>query len=417
MQLSRRAEWTTVIAMALVWGFVGLNRIGITYLFPILRPLFHLQFVQIGLLISGTSLTWALSSLIGGYFSDRLGFKPIYLICMTAAAVFSAFIGATWDFLSLFVVRDLIGLGDGVGWSVGQGIVSRISSPKRRAFNQGFVSAGYTIVGVGIGAVIITQLAIHFGWRSVFLILAIPAVILMLILLRLLPSLHPESKQVGDGEGTPDRPTLQAYFAMLRSWRMVVLILVNIVVLVWIQGFLGFASLLLQHDKYSLAAIGLLLTLVGLGGTIGQLILPYLSDLVGRKAVSIAALALSALCIIVVCLTQLPVVLQATFFTIIGFCGFGSQPIITATMVSENVPSSQIASALGVTNFFAVFVGATLVPVILGAIADASGIAIAILTIGIIQIAGALLTLALRETAPRVIGTPKQEEIGTASAS
>ncbi|HEU5228559.1 MAG TPA: MFS transporter, partial [Ktedonobacteraceae bacterium] len=173
MQLSRKAEWTTVIAMTLIWGFVGLNRVGISYLFPILRPLFHLQFTQVGLLISGTSITWAFSTLIGGYLSDRLGLKRIYLFGILAAAVFSGLIGAAWDFLSLFVVRDLIGLGDGVGWSVGQGIVGKISRPAQRAFNQGLVSAGYTLVGVGVGAFLITQIAINFGWRNVYWMLAL----------------------------------------------------------------------------------------------------------------------------------------------------------------------------------------------------------------------------------------------------
>src|SRR5581483_10146834 len=97
MQLSRKAEWATVIAMTLIWGFVGLNRVGISYLFPILRPLFHLNLTQVGLLISGTSITWAFSTLIGGYLSDHIGFKPIYLFCITIAAIFTSLMGAAWD--------------------------------------------------------------------------------------------------------------------------------------------------------------------------------------------------------------------------------------------------------------------------------------------------------------------------------
>jgi len=88
-------------------------------------------------------------------------------------------------FSSLFVVRDFIGLGDGVGWSVGQSIVARVQ-PDTRAFNQGFVASGYTLVGVGVGAFIITQLAIHVGWRNVYWILGNPAIVLLPLLVRLL---------------------------------------------------------------------------------------------------------------------------------------------------------------------------------------------------------------------------------------
>ncbi|MBV9232103.1 MAG: MFS transporter, partial [Chloroflexi bacterium] len=306
MQLSRRAEWATFIGMTLLWGFVGLNRIGIAYLFPILRPLFHLQFTQVGLLISGTSITWALSTLIGGYLSDRIGLKPIYFIGMLSAAVFSSLIGVSWNFLSLFIVRDLIGLGDGVGWSVGQGIVGKIASPTRRAFFQGFVSAGYTLVGVGVGAFVITQLAIHIGWRNVYWILAIPAILVVLFLMKLLPAMPAGQRTSQTEAGTATRLSFKAYFSLFRTWQMAVLILLNIIVLVWIQGFLGFAPLFLQQLKYSLATSGLIITMVGLFGTVGQLALPYLSDLIGRKPVSIGALVISALCLIVASLISLP---------------------------------------------------------------------------------------------------------------
>ena len=404
MRLSRKAEWTAVIAMALVWGFVGLNRIGIAFLFPILQPLFHLNFTEVGLLISGTSITWALSTLIGGYLSDRIGFKPLYLFSMAIAAIFSSFLGIAWNFLSLFVIRDLIGLGDGVGWSVGQDIVGKISSPTRRAFNQGLVAAGYTLVGVGVGAFIITQLAINFGWRSVYWILALPAIALVLLLMKLLPAtrLTDQTSQVGTTSATP--LSLKDFLSLFRTWQMAVLIILNIVVLVWIQGFLGFAPLFLQHLKYPLATSGLIITLVGVFGTIGQLALPYFSDLIGRKPISIGALVISALCLIVASVISVPTFVLATLMAISGFCSFGSLPIISATVVAESVPGSQTASALGVTNFFAVLVGATLVPILLGFIADKVGIATAILTIGIIQAIGMVLALALRETAPRVTG-------------
>jgi len=405
MQLSRKTEWTTVVAMTLIWGFVGLNRVGISYLFPILRPLFHLQLTQVGLLISGTSITWAFSTLIGGYLSDRLGLKRIYLIGILAAAVFSGLVGAAWDFLSLFIVRDLIGLGDGIGWSVGQGIVGKVSRPAQRAFNQGFVSAGYTLVGVGVGAFLITQIALNLGWRNVYWILALPAVLLVLLLARLLPNIQPAHRE--NGAKAADALSLKAFLDLFRSWQMAVLIILNVVVLVWISGFLGFAPLFLQNLHYSLATSGLIITAVGLCGTVGQLILPYLSDVIGRKPVCTGALVISALCLIVGSLVALPTLALASLMAISGFCSFGSQPVITATIVAESVPSSQTAGALGVTNFFAVFLGATLIPVALGAIGDRAGIAATIMTIGIIQGAGVVLALVLRETAPRIIGVAK----------
>lgn len=408
MQVSRKTEWASVIALALLWGFVGLNRNGISYLFPILRPVFHLNFTQVGLLISGTSITWAFSTLIGGYLSDRVGFKPVYLFCITLAAIFSSLVGVAWDFLSLFVVRDLIGLGDGVGWSVGQSIVSRISRPTQRAFNQGFVTAGYTLVGVGVGAFIITQLALHFGWRNVYWILSLPAIALVLFLAKLLPVMRSSYHRAQTDATAPPHLPLRAFLAMFRTWQMAALIVLNVIVLVWVQGFLGFAPLFLQELHYSLASSGLIITAVGICGTIGQLVLPYLSDLIGRKPVSTGALALSMLSLIIASLVHPPTLILASLMALSGFCSFGVLPVITATMVAEAVPGAQTASALGVTNFFAVFIGSTLVPILLGFIADRVGVAISILTIGLFQASGVILAVLLRETAPHVVGVARE---------
>ncbi|HEU5228594.1 MAG TPA: MFS transporter, partial [Ktedonobacteraceae bacterium] len=136
-------------------------------------------------------------------------------------------------------------------------------------------------------------------------------------------------------------------------------------------------------------------------------VLPYLSDLVGRKPICIGALVVSAACLIAGSIIPLPTFALASLMAISGFCSFGSQPVITATIVAESVPGSQTAGALGVTNFFAVFLGATLIPIILGAIADNVSIGAAITAIGIIQAVGVALALVLRETAPRIVGVAK----------
>jgi hypothetical protein len=68
-------EWTLVISLALVFGFVGLNRAGIGFVMPPIVQEFHLEFWQAGLLISGTSLTWAIAAWLSGSISDRVGRK------------------------------------------------------------------------------------------------------------------------------------------------------------------------------------------------------------------------------------------------------------------------------------------------------------------------------------------------------
>lgn len=394
-RLSAKLEWTGVILLALTWGFVALNRIGIAFLFPYIKPAFHLNYAEVGLLLSGTSATWALSALFGGFLGDKLGFKKLYLGCMVAAALFSAVIGATWNFVSIFIVRDLVGIGDGAGWSIGQSMVAKISTPKRRALNLGIFAAGYTIVGVGAGSVIMTQLAVHFGWRNVFWIIAIPAVIIVAILWKILPTIRPKDMADIEGTGTTEK---RSYKELLTNPQMILLIIINIVILGWIQGFNGYSALFLHARHYPITEIGFILSIGGILGCVGQLLLPSISNFVGRKTVTLVCLALPALATIFMSTAHVGTAGLAVCIAVIGFFAWAVIPLASATIISEMVPSSQLASAMGVTNFFGVALGSFVFPPVLGVIADHHGLSAAFLTIGIVLAAGAVCTIFLRET-------------------
>jgi MFS family permease len=58
---------------------------------------------------------------LGGTLSDRLGRKPVLLFGLFVSTLFSALFGVGWNFVSLFITRDLLGLGEGVGFAEGLG--------------------------------------------------------------------------------------------------------------------------------------------------------------------------------------------------------------------------------------------------------------------------------------------------------
>jgi hypothetical protein len=63
--------WVVLGLLTAFWGLVGLNRVGIGFVLPAIRDEFGLAFWQAGLLISGTSLTWAITSWVSGWLSDH----------------------------------------------------------------------------------------------------------------------------------------------------------------------------------------------------------------------------------------------------------------------------------------------------------------------------------------------------------
>jgi MFS family permease len=165
-------EFIITALLILFWGSVGLNRIGIGVIAPYIKPEFGLSNFQIGLLVSGITATWALSSWGGGWLSDRYGRRAVLLPGAILICVMTASMGIAGGFWSMFIIREFLGVGDGIGWSVGQATVYEESAPQRRAVNQALVSAGYTLIGAGLGALIITRISSNLGWRWAFPIIA-----------------------------------------------------------------------------------------------------------------------------------------------------------------------------------------------------------------------------------------------------
>ncbi|MCL6638006.1 MAG: MFS transporter, partial [Alicyclobacillus sp.] len=304
-----------------------------------------------------------------------------------------------------FIVRDLIGLGDGVGWSLGQAMMSKISTPSRRSLNLGIFSAGYTIVGVGLGSIIMTQLAIHAGWRNVYWILAIPMVLVVAWLWKLLPSIRPEDMVHLEGLGGHGVKKEGSYWSLLTNPQMILLIFINIVILGWIQGFNGYSALFLQSKHYPMAQIGYILSVGGLLGCAGQIVLPVVSNYIGRKKVTWVSLALPAIATLIISTLPVSTWVLTLSIAVIGFFAWAVIPLASATIISEMVPSSQLASAMGLTNFFGVALGSFALPPTLGWIADHHGISAAFLTIGLILAFGALCCFFLKETLPQGWGS------------
>ena len=146
----RRYEFVLLTLLVLLWGSVGLNRIGLGLIFPQIKAEFGMSNAEASLLISGTSITWAFASWAGGWFSDRYGRRRVLLPAFAFICVMTAAMGVTWSFLSMFLVRDLLGIGDGIGWSVGEATINEESAPRRRGFNQALFTAGYTLIGAGL---------------------------------------------------------------------------------------------------------------------------------------------------------------------------------------------------------------------------------------------------------------------------
>ncbi len=393
-------EWTLVISLALMFGFVGLNRVGIGYVMPLVVGEFHLQFWQAGLLVSGTSVGWAVSAWLSGSVSDRVGRKRVYVLGMYAASLISCLIGAAWDFLSLFVLRDLLGLGDGVSLATGQGTIAERTNPNRRALYQGIFTGGYSLFGLALGAYIVTHLATAFGWRLVFPIMGVFGLVMTTLMIFIMPADLPASARQAAG-----RLSSTAFFQdlkeILRAPGMLCTTVAFTLGLAWLGINIAFYSLFLTQVRgYALNDAGTILAISAGIGLLGVVVVPAIADNVGRRPAAVVAALAAGVGFLIFALVPLP---QFGIIAVlaVGSIGAGGINSLTgATLPSELVPLRR-GAAIGVCNLFAATLGITLSPVIGGALADRFGLIVPVVVAAVCELAIVPLVLGIPETAPR----------------
>ena len=86
--------WVTAL-LSLNFGILFFDRNALNFLMPFVQPDLHLTNTQVGMFSSALSLTWALSGLLVGRISDKLGSrKPVVVVATVAFCLCSFVSGA-----------------------------------------------------------------------------------------------------------------------------------------------------------------------------------------------------------------------------------------------------------------------------------------------------------------------------------
>ncbi len=248
-----------------------------------------------------------------------------------------------------------------------------------------------------MGALIITRISAHLGWRWAFPIIGaatVPVVIGLAVVMR--------DRPVGAGRRQSD---WRAGFRALRNPSLVYLTIMGCAILTWLQVTINFDQLFLTQVRgFSKLDAGSIAAVWGFAGAGGQVVLPLASDRWGRRPVTFVASLGCAAALVAYLAGGFDKTGMQLLLGVTGFCGFGILPIVLATCVSESVAHNVRGAVLGVTNFFAVIIGTTLMPLVGGVIADLFGLTGSMWILVASQLVVAAFILAITETAPRVVG-------------
>lgn len=387
-------EWKMVWLLAVLFGIVGLDRLVIVYLFPILIPELGLSNTQAGAIASVLALTWALSTYVLGGVSDRHGRKKVLIYSGIFFSLMTWMTGAVKSFTGMLVVRGLLGVGEGGVFSASVATLAEISTPKRRGLNMGIHQAFFPLLGIGLGPIIATQLSLYMPWEWVFFLLGIPGLILTVMLAKLMR----EPRKVTVERDAHKSAPITSVLKFRNIW---VTTVIGSLFQTGLFVFSTFVALYLtQVVGLSLSTTGLIVSGWGFGGFIGMIAVPALSDRWGRKPVLVTCATIYGLLMLAFALSHAgPWVMFSILFAA-GIFGFGIAPLFLAVIPSESVPSNMTGAAVGVPTGVSELIGGVLMPVIAGGLADLYGLALPMMVVGAVSLAAAVTGLFLIETAP-----------------
>jgi MFS family permease len=157
-----------------------------TAIFSELRDEFNLNLQQLGLIASIPSLASAVLAIPVGLLSDRFGSKKMLLVSFGFAAVGAVLAGTASTPLMLIVAVSLIYINVSIYHPASYAATTKMFAPEDRAKALGLHGAGGTL-GHAMGPLSVSLLVgvLAWQWRQVYLFLAAPMIIGILMVLRL----------------------------------------------------------------------------------------------------------------------------------------------------------------------------------------------------------------------------------------
>ncbi len=148
-----------------------------------------------GHLISSYALGVVIGAPVLAYFGARLPRRGLLIGLMAAYALFNALSAVSTSFEMLFVFRFLDGLPHGIYFGVASLVAASMASPERKGRAVASVMLGLSVANV-VGVPAATWLGQQVGWRAVFLLVAVMAVVTAVMTVLFVPSVpgDPDAK-------------------------------------------------------------------------------------------------------------------------------------------------------------------------------------------------------------------------------
>jgi SHS family lactate transporter-like MFS transporter len=272
------------LAGFLAWTFDAFNFFILTYVLARVANDFRRPISEVALTLTACLVMRPVGAAIFGVLGDRYGRRRPLMASVMFYAIVEALSGLAPNYHSLLLLQILFGIGMGGVWGLGASLAMESVPPEKRGFFSGLYQNGYSI-GSLLAAIAFLAVFPRWGWRPMFFLSIVPAVVTVLLLLGLdergsAVSAHRSNEGMADYFRAIARNGKRAlYLALLMS----------------VMGFLTHGSqdlypTFLQQQLHFNAKITAIIAMISMiGAIVGGAIGGFASDRLGRRRTMVIA--------------------------------------------------------------------------------------------------------------------------------
>jgi DHA1 family inner membrane transport protein len=263
---SPRGAGLASLALAIGGLAIGTGEFASMSILPVVANDLHATLPDMGHMISAYALGVVFGAPLITIFLARMPRRAMLIMLMSLYAAGNLLSAAAAGYGGLIVARFIAGIPHGAYFGVAALVAAAMATPDKRAQAVSRVLLGLTIANV-FGVPLATWLSQGFGWRSTFLVVGLLGLTTAVMVSRYVPF-------IAAGDASPRREL--GVFRRLQVW--VTLLMVSV-------GFGGLFAVytyvtptLLEVTKVSPAALPVLLAMMGVGMTVGNLVGGWFAD-------------------------------------------------------------------------------------------------------------------------------------------
>jgi MFS transporter, Spinster family, sphingosine-1-phosphate transporter len=194
------------VVVGLIWIVACLNymdRMTLFAIFPILHKQMGLSNLALAML--GSVFLWAygLCSPIGGYLGDRFNRKTVILSSLAIFSLVTFVTGLAQNQAQLVTLRIFLGVSEALFLPAALAHIASFHSNTTRSLANALALTALP-AGAGLGGYYGGFMGEHYSWRLGFYLLGVFGILLLLLLLALLPTEDPVTRQSRTAEGSTD---------------------------------------------------------------------------------------------------------------------------------------------------------------------------------------------------------------------